>query len=242
MKKFDILSAMTSQQIMQDIRVTRVRTLKDEVARLKGELSSVKDELDSLREHFALALLAARDAERTGPNGALLIVDGWNAILSTLRAKSRIDGRLRFAGPVANENTASDEGAADGARGEATKSPEARKGWRTQLAAAVKRWLDKRPADHAWIVFDGPRPGGKTDGRLRISYTGGSGEHRADRFVCDYLRMRRYDGAKGHVIVVTNDKAFRAEAARLGAETSGIEEINGAWALAIEKEKRWIEK
>ena len=200
---------MTSQEIMQDIRLTRVRALRDEVVRLKGELASVRGELDSLREHFALALLAARDAERAGPDGLMLIVDGWNAILSSASSMYR--------GNASN-------------------------GWRAQLAEAVEKWLEKRPSDHAWIVFDGPRASGRTKGRLRISYTGGSGEHRADRLVCDYLRMRRYDGAKGHVIVVTNDKAFRLEAARLGAEVSGIEEIDGSWALAIEKEKRWLER
>ncbi len=232
MKKFDILCAMTSQEIMQDIRLTRVRALRDEVVRLKGELTSVRGELDSLREHFALALLAARDAERAGPDGLMLIVDGWNAILSSAGRTVLDCGTLRSAGSVAEGN----------APRESEPTPGASKGWRAQLAEAVERWLEKRPSDHAWIVFDGPRASGKTKGRMRISYTGGSGEHRADRLVCDYLRMRRYDGAKGHVIVVTNDKAFRAEAARLGAEVSGIEEIDGSWALAIEREKRWLEK
>lgn len=232
MKKFDILCAMTSQEIMQDIRLTRVRALREEIVRLRSELTSVRGELDSLREHFALALLAARDAERAGSDGLMLIVDGWNAILSSTGRLGLDRGRLRFVGNAATEEPRSE---AEGVSG-------ARKGWRAQLAGAVEKWLEKRPSDHAWIVFDGPRASGKTKGRLRISYTGGSGEHRADRLVCDYLRMRRYDGAKGHVIVVTNDKAFRAEAARLGAEVSGIEEIDGSWALAIEREKRWLEK
>ena len=88
---------MTSQEIMQDIRLTRVRALRDEVVRLKGELASVRGELDSLREHFALALLAARDAERTGPDGLMLIVDGWNAILSSAGRTVLDRGRLRSA-------------------------------------------------------------------------------------------------------------------------------------------------
>ena len=170
--------------------------------------------------------------ERARPDGLMLIVDGWNAILSSAGRTALDRGRLRFAGNVAEGDAPRESEPTSGAS----------KGWRAQLAEAVERWLEKRPADHAWIVFDGPRASGKTKGRMRISYTGGSGEHRADRLVCDYLRMRQYDGAKGHVIVVTNDKAFRAEAARLGAEVSGIEEIDGSWALAIEREKIWLEK
>ena len=67
---------MTAQQIMQDLHVARIRALKDEVARLKAELARAREEHDSLRRHFALALLAAQDAERIGPDGTLLIVDG----------------------------------------------------------------------------------------------------------------------------------------------------------------------
>ena len=74
---------MTAQQIMQDSHVARIRALKDEVARLKAELSCAREERDSLRRHFALALLAARDAERRGSDGTLLIVDGGNAILGS---------------------------------------------------------------------------------------------------------------------------------------------------------------
>lgn len=224
MKKFDILSAMTSQQIMQDSHVARVRALRGEVAALKEELARVRDERDSLREHFALALLGARDAEQMGSGGAFLIVDGWNAILSAVRESCRRREASAFP-PMGN-----------------AREPVVRRSWRTQLADAVRRWLEERPADRAWIVFDGPRAGGEVRDRLRISYTGGTGSHRADRLVCDYLRMRMYDGARGHVVVATNDKDFRAEASRLGAETTGIEELNGTWALAIQREKRWIEK
>ena len=175
---------MTAQQIMQDSHVARVRALKDEVSRLKGELARACEERDSLRQHFALALLAARDADRLGADGTLLIVDGWNAILGS-------------------ENIG---------------------GQRDRLARLAREWLAAHPGDRAWIVFDGPDESGAAEDRLRISYTGGSGAHRADRLVCDYLRMRRYAGASGKVTVVTNDKDFRKEAERLGATAKGIGE------------------
>ena len=175
---------MTAQQIMQDLHVARIRALKDEVARLKAELARAREEHDSLRRHFALALLAAQDAERIGPDGTLLIVDGWNAILGS-------------------ENVG---------------------GQRDRLTQLARAWLAAHPADRAWIVFDGHEANGSVEGRLRVSYTGGTGAHRADRLVCDYLRMRRYAGASGNVTVVTNDKDFRKEAERLGAKTEGIGE------------------
>ena len=164
--------------------MSRIGALKDEVARLKAELARAREERDSLRQHFALALLAAQDAERIGPDGTMLIVDGWNAILGS-------------------ENIG---------------------GQRDRLAQLAREWLASHPADRAWLVFDGHDENGSAEGRLRISYTGGTGAHRADRFVCDYLRMRRYAGAGGNVTVVTNDKDFRKEAERFGATTKGIGE------------------
>ena len=164
--------------------MVRISALKDEVARLKAALARVREERDSLRQHFALALLAAQDAERIGPDGTLLIVDGWNAILGS-------------------ENIG---------------------GQRDRLTQLARNWLAVHPADRAWIVFDGPEANGTSVDRLRVSYTGGTGAHRADRLVCDYLRMRRYAGASGNVTVVTNDKDFRKEAERLGAAAKGIGE------------------
>ena len=172
---------------MQDSHVARVRALKDEVSRLKGELARACEERDSLRQHFALALLAARDADSLDADGTLLIVDGWNAILGS-------------------ENIG---------------------GQRGRLARLVREWLSAHPGDRAWIVLDGPNESGAAEDRLRVSYTGGSGAHRADRLVCDYLRMRRYGGQKGRVVVVTNDKDFGKEAERLGAEVRRVKELKG---------------
>lgn len=227
---------MTAQQLMQDSHIVRMRALRDEVTRLKAALAQANDELESLRHHFALALLAARDADRLEPGGALLIVDGWNAILGSVRIKSVL---VQHAAPPVKESNA--DQAAEPSAQQAASSPKG-PGLRKQLEMAVRKWLEAHPNDHAWIVFDGAYASGKTRGRLRISYTGGTGAQRADRLVCDYLRMRQYDGRKGRVIVVTNDKTFRTDAERLGAEIAGIEELNGNWVMAITKERAWIKK
>ena len=185
------MSAMTSQQIMQDSHVTRMRALKDENARLREELARACEERDSLRQHVALALLAARDAERLLADGTLLIVDGWNAILGSENVRDKSDT-----------------------------------GWREQLKNIVAKRLEKCPDDIAWIVFDGHEVNGSTEGRLRISYTGGAGAHRADRMVCDYLRMRKILGLSHPVTVVTDDKDFAKEAAALGAAVKGTDTLN----------------
>lgn len=62
-----------------------------------------------------------------------------------------------------------------------------------------------------WIVYDGHDENVLQDGLVRISYTGGSGEHRADKFIIDFVRMARYLGLADKVSVRTNDKDFRRQ-------------------------------
>ena len=84
-----------------------------------------------------------------------------------------------------------------------------------ELVERAKRRVAENPADRVWIVFDGPKENSRVDGGVRISYTGGKGPHRADRLICDYLRMARLSGDVSRLEVVTNDKDFRRDADRL---------------------------
>ena len=59
-----------------------------------------------------------------------------------------------------------------------------------------------------WIVFDGHDEKVANDGKLRISYTGGQGEHRADKFIVDFVRMAAYLGLADKVTVRTCDREF----------------------------------
>jgi len=86
---------------------------------------------------------------------------------------------------------------------------------RDALIGQARRLLEERPLDRVWIVFDGPRESSSSEGRLRMSYTGGTGAHRADRFITDFVRMAAYLGLAGRLRVRTNDKAFDAEVRRL---------------------------
>ena len=74
----------------------------------------------------------------------------------------------------------------------------------------------KASGKRVWIVFDGHDENVHLLGaNVRVSYTGGQGEHRADKFIVDFVRMAAYLGFADRVSVRTNDKDFRAEIQRL---------------------------
>ena len=73
----------------------------------------------------------------------------------------------------------------------------------------------KASGKRVWIVLDGHDENVRQDGNVRISYTGGQGEHRADKFIIDFVRMAVYLGLADKVSVRTNDKGFRKAIARL---------------------------
>ncbi|MBR4654901.1 MAG: NYN domain-containing protein [Kiritimatiellae bacterium] len=75
--------AVTVTDIIKDERVAHVRELKAEVARLKAERDEARAALASLESHFALALAAARDADRLPPGGTILMLDGWNIVFNS---------------------------------------------------------------------------------------------------------------------------------------------------------------
>lgn len=75
-----------------------------------------------------------------------------------------------------------------------------------ELVGRAREYLSAHPCDCVWIVFDGPRENVVNEGRLRVSYTGGTGAHRADRFIVDFLRMARYCGLADKIEVRSADK------------------------------------
>ena len=74
----------------------------------------------------------------------------------------------------------------------------------------------KASGKRVWIVFDGHDENVRLIGaKVRVSYTGGSGEHRADKFITDFVRMAAYLGLADKITVRTNDKDFRKAVKRL---------------------------
>ena len=82
---------------------------------------------------------------------------------------------------------------------------------RAELVAQAKAHVAEHPSDFVWIVLDGPRASSSVDGRVRVSYTGGVGAHRADKFICDFLKMARFRGDIRRIEVRTDDKDFKKE-------------------------------
>ena len=90
---------------------------------------------------------------------------------------------------------------------------------RDDLLAQAKKAVAGDPALRVWIVLDGRDENvALPAANIRVSYTGGTGEHRADKFICDYLRMAKYLGLADRVSVRTHDKDFAKIVARLKAE------------------------
>lgn len=81
---------------------------------------------------------------------------------------------------------------------------------------------DASGALRIWIVFDGPEERVAREGRLRVSYTGGSGAHRADRLIVSFVRMAAYLGLAGKIDVRTNDKDFARDVKRLREVAGGV--------------------
>lgn len=79
---------------------------------------------------------------------------------------------------------------------------------RDELVAQARARLETASALKIWIVFDGHDERVTNEGLLRVSYTGGTGAHRADRMIVDYVRMAAYLGLASRVEVKTNDKDF----------------------------------
>ena len=88
---------------------------------------------------------------------------------------------------------------------------------RAELVAQAKAHVVEHPSDFVWIVLDGPRASSTVDGRVRVSYTGGVGAHRADKFICDFLKMARFRGDIRRIEVRTDDKDFKKEVKRIFA-------------------------
>lgn len=86
-----------------------------------------------------------------------------------------------------------------------------------ELLASARRHLEDNPEDFVWVVLDGKDENASQEGRLRVSYTGGEGSQRADRFILDFIRCAKLTCGLARVRVATHDKKLAAECRRLGA-------------------------
>ena len=97
-----------------------------------------------------------------------------------------------------------------------TSLPDADK--RKKLTDDIVRITAPNPAVRAWVVFDGPtRSDSQASPNVRVTYSGGTGEHRADSVILDNLRFFKSSSPDTPVILVSNDNDLCAAARRLGA-------------------------
>ena len=89
---------------------------------------------------------------------------------------------------------------------------------RQRLARDVARLAGPNPALRAWIVFDGPtRQDTQAAPNVRVTYSGGHGEHRADGVLLDNIRFFISASPETPILLVSNDHDLCANARRLGA-------------------------
>lgn len=88
---------------------------------------------------------------------------------------------------------------------------------RDGLLALARGRLAADDSLRIWIVLDGhDERVAISEPRLRVSYTGGTGAHRADRFILDFVRMAAYRGLADRIGVRTSDKDILKRLRTLG--------------------------
>ena len=190
-------AAMKSNDIIADARVMHLRELKSSLAEVKSRLAKAEAERDLLSAHFNLGLVALRDFERLPEGAELRIVDGWNAILrlrNVAKLKPEEISRLKkeyLAGMGVNPSPEQEECADKG-----------------ELPPVV-----------TWIVFDGKAANSYRSGTCRVTYTGGTGAHRADRMILDFVNAARILGLDvSRIAVETSDKDLMKHIKASGAK------------------------
>lgn len=108
-------------------------------------------------------------------------------------------------------------------RGTAVTHEDARKA----LEHDIARLLANLPLLHAHLVWDGGTRSDFTRAQnLTVHYSGGEGDHRADRYILDQLSFFRENAPDLPRLLVSDDNDFCAEARRLGATTCRLHDFD----------------
>lgn len=171
---------MKSNDIVNEARMLHLRELKTSLAETKKRLQKVESDKDLLLAHFPLALAAIYDFRNLPDDKELRIIDGWNAILKEKNlAKLSKDDISRL-----------------------------KKEYLSRQGISIPSVENaKLPPVSSWIVFDGKDANSYRSGDCRITYTGGTGSHRADRMILDFVNAAKILGLDiSRIIVETADK------------------------------------
>ncbi len=96
---------------------------------------------------------------------------------------------------------------------------------RMRMEKDLCHFLNDLPLTHTHLVWDG---GTKSDYTLSDNatghFSGGEGEHRADRYILDMIKYQR-TLSEEPILLVTDDNGFAAEAQRLGAKVCRLHDF-----------------
>ena len=183
---------MKSNDIFADARVMQVRELKAALSEAKARLAQAEAERDLLVAHFPLGMAALHDFESLAAGAELRIIDGWNAIL-----------RMKNVSKLSSEKVS-----------ELKKEYLAKLGILEPAAESTEL-----PPVSAWIIFDGKDANSYRSGAYRVTYTGGTGAHRADRMIIDYVNVAKVLGLDvSRIVVETADKDLSKRITSIGAK------------------------
>jgi len=97
---------------------------------------------------------------------------------------------------------------------------------RNRLVGDIVRVMAPNPASRAWVVFDGASQTDKQAApNVRVMYSGGTGEHRADGVLLDNIRFFKRQDPDMTVLLISNDTDLCKTAVRLGAQTMPVLEL-----------------
>jgi hypothetical protein len=166
------------------------------LADAKARLLRSESERDLLVAHFSLGLAALRDFENLAAGMEFRIVDGWNAIL-----------RLRNVSKLSPDGISA-----------LKREYLAELGIDPPPSAGKPAGAGDLPPVSTWIVFDGKIANSYRSGPYRVTYTGGTGAHRADRMILDFVNAARILGLDvSRITVETADKDLSKHIAAAGA-------------------------
>ncbi len=97
---------------------------------------------------------------------------------------------------------------------------------RSMLTDQLQRIGSHSPACEISVYFDGPVAGARTiSPRVKVIFSGGTGDHRADRAIIDDLEHLCRERSAVPRILVTSDRELGASAVELGAQVVRVNEF-----------------
>jgi hypothetical protein len=99
---------------------------------------------------------------------------------------------------------------------------------RQHLIDDLVRITEPNPAMRSILLFDGhTRSDSDPSPTVRVSYSGGEGEHRADKVIIDQIRFLKGAYPDATVLLVSNDNDLCKDARRLGAQNLSVLDFGG---------------